>query len=371
MMNKVMLKLLSMLLALCAVVLPCLAQTTATEKLVWQKPTPTFSQQYDWLKLKSDEWLKGDIISMYDDELEFDSDEFGIKTFDWDDVSELRSRYDQQIRFANGEVAQGFLIIDSNEVTLLSNGTARKFPLSELMSITSAADNRKELWDAKISIGIDASSGNVNQLDYILTARVQRRTPFTRLRTDITYNYSKPTTDDNSQPVVDYTRLTSSLDWFYSRKVFFRLFDYEYLSDSQQNIKLKNSLGSSVGYHIIDNKRLQFDVTLGPSFQITTFERSIGNQSEQSGAIALSALLEYKVSSQTDFIFDYNMQFVEEASGKRTSYLKTGFEFEFIKDFEFDAMLNIDRVAEPIAINEAVQPESNDYRLVLSVGYDF
>ena len=116
---------------------------------------------------------------------------------------------------------------------------------------------------------------------------------------------------------------------------------------------------------------MQFDVTLGPSFQITTFERSIGNQSEQSGAIALSALLEYKVSSQTDFIFDYNMQFVEEASGKRTSYLKTGFEFEFIKNFEFDAMLNIDRVAEPIAINEAVQPESNDYRLVLSIGYDF
>ena len=59
---------------------------------VWRAPTPIFSQQFDWLQLRSGEWLRGDIISMYEDELEFDSDEFNTIFFDWQYVAELRSR---------------------------------------------------------------------------------------------------------------------------------------------------------------------------------------------------------------------------------------------------------------------------------------
>ena len=61
-------------------------------KSQWQKPTPVFKQDFDWVKLSSDEWLKGEIISMYDEELEFDSDELDLQTIDWEDVAELRSK---------------------------------------------------------------------------------------------------------------------------------------------------------------------------------------------------------------------------------------------------------------------------------------
>ncbi len=46
---------------------------------------------FDWIRLPSDEWLKGEIISMYDRELEFDSDELGDLTFDFDDLKEIRT----------------------------------------------------------------------------------------------------------------------------------------------------------------------------------------------------------------------------------------------------------------------------------------
>ena len=133
----------------CCILSGCFASALTlaqTPKEVWQKPTPIFSQKFDWLRLKSDEWLKGDIISMYDDELEFDSDEFGIKTFDWDDVAELRSRFDQQIRFADGRVEQGFLIVKDGHLILLSQGREQHYPLSELLSITSSGENRKDIW---------------------------------------------------------------------------------------------------------------------------------------------------------------------------------------------------------------------------------
>ncbi len=337
----------------------------------WQKPTPIFSQKFDWLKLKSEEWLKGEIISMYDDELEFDSDEFGIKTFDWRDVSELRSRFDQSIRFSNGKVVQGFLIVKDGKLILISGGKEQEFPLTELMSITSAADERKDLWDAKISLGMDVSSGNTNQLDYVITAKLQRRTPYTRFRSDLVYNYSKSTQDEESTILTNMSRLTNYMDWFYNGRVFFRIFDYEYYSDLQQNIKSRHSLGSSLGYHFIDNKRLQWDATIGPSYQQTSFNNNAAEEDEKSGVLALGTLIEYKISSQIDFTLDYQMQFVEEESGKRNSHLQAGFEFEFTNDFEIDIFFYLDQVAKPVASVNSGEPKSSDYRLVVSFGYDF
>ncbi len=337
----------------------------------WYPPTPIFTQDFDWLKLKSGEWLKGDIISMYDDELEFESDEFDTIIFDWQDVLELRSRFDQQIRFDNGEVKQGFLIVKDGHVILLSDGTEQHYPLSELLSITSSAGDRKEIWDGKVALGIDVNSGNVNQLDYLANVSMQRRTPFSRFKVDYIYNYSKSTAEEVSKVIANSSRLTTNFDWFYSSRVFFRVFDYEHFSDSQQNIHSRNTLGLSFGYHIIQNKRLQWDVTLGPSFQETSYiEESLEND-QSSGVVALGTFFDYSFSSRIDYILDYQIQFVEENSGKRNTNLKTGFEFEFSHDLDLDAMFYLDRVAEPVTAINMNQPNSNDFRLVISLGYKF
>lgn len=338
----------------------------------WSAPPPIFSQQFDWLKLKSGEWFKGDIISMYDDELEFESDEFDNLTFDWEDVEELRSRFDQQIRFDNGEVRQGFLVVKNNHVILISNGAEEHFPLSQLLSITSSADKRLSLWDGSISLGVDLKAGNVNQLDYIANFQVQRRTPYSRFNVNFIYNYSKSTINDESNVITDNSRLTSYFDWFYSSHLFFRVLDYEYYQDVQQNIQLRHTLGASAGYHIVQNKRLEWDVTIGPSYQTTAYydlEKEEYNQ--DSLVLALRTEFDYSFSSKIDYIFDYQLQFVESNSGKRNSYLKTGLELEVGHDFDLDVLFYVDRVAEPVAVVNDVKPKSNDYRLVVSIGYDF
>jgi hypothetical protein len=47
----------------------------------WQPQAPEGRPtDFDWIRLPSDEWLKGEIISMYDGVLEFDSDELGKLT---------------------------------------------------------------------------------------------------------------------------------------------------------------------------------------------------------------------------------------------------------------------------------------------------
>jgi len=347
------------------------AQTTDADMPVWKKPTPIFSQEFDWLKLTSDEWLKGDIISMYDDELEFDSDEFGVKSFDWEDVSELRSRFDQQIRLADGRIVQGFLIVKEGKLTLISDGTEQHFPLSDMLSITSAADKRQDLWDAKVSLGIDISQGNSNQIDYLVTAEAQRRTPVSRLKADIIFNYSESSGDSATIVTVNSRRFNTYFDWMYSADMFFRIIEYENYSDLQQNIAERHSIGTSLGYHAMNTKRIEWDFTVGPSYLNTQYNSEAGGDSDASAALSLSTLFDYQINSKIDFTFDYQMQFVSEESGSRTHNLKTGFEFEFIDDLDLNLLFYLDRIAKPIESSIGITPEANDYRLVFSVGYKF
>ena len=344
------------------------AEQTASK---WVKPTPVFNQKFDWLKLTSDEWLKGSIITMYDDELEFDSDKFGQISFDWEDVSELRSRYDKQIRLADGRVVQGFLIVKDGHLSIISGGTEQHFPLDDLLSITSAADSRRNLWTFNIGAGLNLYRGNTNQLDYTTTASTQRSTPYSRFKIDFIASYSKAENVSAESITIESRRLTSSLDWFYTTKIFFRVLDYESFSDSQQNIKYRNTLGVSIGYHIINNKRLLWDTTLGPSYQKTTYTSEIATDSEDSAAAAFSTSIEYKISSKIDYTLDYQLQFVSEESGKRNHHFQTGFEFDFTHNFDIDLTFYLDRVEKPLITTDEITPEKNDYRLVLSVKYKY
>lgn len=58
---------------------------------------------WDWIQLDTGEWLKGSVRSMYDNDLELDSDHFGIITINWNDVSRLYTAKNQSIRFRSNQ----------------------------------------------------------------------------------------------------------------------------------------------------------------------------------------------------------------------------------------------------------------------------
>ena len=78
---------LTLLLALGFASGPALAEE---EKEAWTPPPPA-PDKFDWVQLTNGEWLKGEIIVLYDGNLEFDSDELDLQTFDLDDVQHIRS----------------------------------------------------------------------------------------------------------------------------------------------------------------------------------------------------------------------------------------------------------------------------------------
>ncbi|TPH16129.1 DUF481 domain-containing protein [Litorilituus lipolyticus] len=344
-------------------------------KADWEKPTPIFEQEYDWLRLSSDEWLKGDIVSMYDEELEFDSDELDLQTIDWDDVAELRSKSWQSIRLVDGTIAEGYLVVKDGQLSLVKHGKTTHFDIANLLSIASSGKNERDLWDGYINIGINLREGNTVQFDYTFTAGVQRRSASSRFKTDYTANYSKYEDQDTEEKIVtaNSDRLTSTYDWFFSQKIYLRAMDFEYFSDEFLNIEHRIRYGVAVGYHLIDTSRTSWDVNAGPSYQTTSFKEVQAGEKdkENSPGLILGTDFTYEVTSDIDYDVSYNIQFVDEASGDYIHHFQTGLEIELASDFDLDLTFYADRTEKPRADADGNIPEQNDYRLVVSLGYDF
>lgn len=341
----------------------------------WQKPTPIFKQDFDWIKLTSDEWLKGDIISMYDEKLEFDSDELDMQTIDLEDIAELRSKEWQSIRMFDGTIAEGYLVIKDGKLSLVKNGVTTNYEFSNLLSIASSGKNERDLWDGYVNLGINLREGNTVQFDYTFSAGIQRRSSSSRFKTDYTADYSRYEDQEDGQTKVtaDSDRLTSSYDWFFNPKIYFRAADFEYMTDEFLNIDYRVHYGIALGYHIIDTSRTSWDINLGPSYQKTKFLSVVDdvNDSEDSLGLTLGTDFTFEVTSDIDYDASYSVQVIDEASGGNIHHFQTGLEIDLTNDFDLDLTFYADRTENPKEDSEGQVPEKNDFRLVVGLGYDF
>ncbi len=334
-----------------------------------------FKQEYDWLKLSSDEWLKGDILSMYDEELEFDSEELELQTIDWDDVVELRSKNKLSIRMLDGTIAEGYIVVKDGQLSMVNNNVTKSFILRDLLSITSSSKREIDLWDGYLSLGANFRRGNTADFDYTIGAGMQRRSPISRLKIDYIANYSAFEDQESDEKLVtaDKSTLTSTYDWFLNHKIFLRAMDFELFSDEFLNIDYRLSYGVAAGYHLIDSSTVEWDVNLGPSYQKTKFKNVPVDESntEKSPGLVLGTDLNYEITGDIDFEISYQVKFVNEASGKYIHHFETGLEIELTKKFDLDLMFYFDRTETPHADENDNIPEQNDYRFVVSLSYDF
>jgi len=73
----------------------------------WWPPTLPADDSFDWIQLKSGEWLKGKLRAVEKRTLKFDSDEFDDVEFDWKDVRRVRSSRPKDLRLVTGETVSG------------------------------------------------------------------------------------------------------------------------------------------------------------------------------------------------------------------------------------------------------------------------
>ncbi|MCH4296239.1 DUF481 domain-containing protein [Shewanella sp. 3B26] len=332
-----------------------------------QVPNPfqiTVDDSFDWLLLTSNELLKGELKNLYDDKLEFESDNLDTLYFDWEDVKALRSSGIVSVGMVDLSTQTGKLEIIDGKAYL----DGRPFDRSQILTIIAGTQTEANYWSGKMSLGANLRSGNTDQIDYSATANIKRRTTESRLNSDYIGKYSK----NDGENTVNNHRITGSFDWFISKQFYLRPVFIEYYKDPFLNIDTKLTLDAGLGYDIIDNSKTEWTIGGGPAYTYTRFSEveTGGSDTEGTAAFVLDTRFEHELTDDIDLNARYQLLYGNQDSGGYSHHALTGISIDLTDMFDLDVSLVWDRTNNPRANADGSIPKSDDYQLIIGIGID-
>jgi len=357
-------------LALAVVLIATADVVVAGDDPGWQPetPAPPMPEKYDWIQLTSDEWLKGEFIVMYDDVLEFDSKEMNLQKIDLEDVREVRTAQIVQVGLVNREILVGKLFIDGDVVRVIGEQD-RRISRTEILSITAGAPKEINFWSGKVSIGLNIRRGNSDTFELNSSLKFQRRTVKNRATLEYlgTYNLAEDFETANNH------RATLVWDRFLTRRLFVKPFNSEWFKDPFQNISHRETVGFGAGYEVIDKPKTDWTISGGPAYQQTTFVSVEAGTpgTESTPAFSFGSDLDMELTGWLDYFWQYSFQIVNETSGKYNQHFVMGFETEVSSLLDFDIKMIWDRIQNPRPAEDGSVPLQDDYRLVVSLVFDW
>ena len=361
---------------LCMVVCICFVASRYAHAAdsAWDKFVPPPDDKFDWIQLNSGEWLKGEFKVLYDYEVEFDSEELDLQTFDLEDVKQIRTFKPKSIQIEAPELSDkpiivtGILTMIDDKITMTEGNETREFKRNQLISIAQADKKEIDLWTASISLGANIRGGNTETTDLNLQANARRRTASSRLVLDYFGNYSKSEGIETS----NNHRLTGYRDSFISKKFFWRQLLGEYFRDKFKNIDHQLSLSTSLGYSIIKTSKTEWDISAGLGGRYTKFVSVEPAQSSDniSPALGFGTMYDTELNKWMDFLVDYSFQIVNEESGRYTHHFITTLSTDLIGDMDLDISFVWDRIQKPQTNSDGTIPKKDDYQLIFGFSYD-
>jgi putative salt-induced outer membrane protein YdiY len=330
---------------------------------------PEISDDFDWIELTSGEWLKGEIKSMQDDKLEFDSDKLDLLKLDWEDVRQVRTRRTQTVLTEQKDQYTGSLRIDEKLVMVTNpEGVTTTFDRSELLGLVAGKAREINYWSFKLGAGATYQTGNTKQTDINVNARVQRRTAGNRL--NLSYLGVFTTTDEVE--TANNHRATATFDVFLTRRLFVRPVFGEYYEDKFQNIEHQATLGVEVGYTLIDTSKTEWDIHGGPGYRYTKFVSvQPGESSEESTPAFLAGTTwDRELTDWMDANISYNFGIMNERSGTYTHHLTAGLSIELTSKLDLDLTAVWDHVQTPQQTSAGSTPDQDDFRFLVGVSVD-
>ncbi|MEM8867705.1 MAG: DUF481 domain-containing protein [Verrucomicrobiota bacterium] len=319
---------------------------------------------FDWIMLESGEWLKGDLNSMYSSVLEFDSDKMGIQEFDWEDVSRIRTHNSLSVKLDKQDTRSARLIMKDEQI-YLDEEKEIKVDKYDAIAIAPDSDAFLDSLSARLSLSSNFRYGNTDQGDIVFTGWIKRRTAENQFYADFLSNYSYL----ENEVTTENFRSTSYMDIFWSKRIFLRAVSFEFYRDPLQNIDQRYTLGTSLGYYIIDTRKTRWNVTLGPAFEYTVYSSVTAgdSNSERQLATVFSSELEHELTKKLDWTSTFRAQY-SNAAGSGSVYFLNSLEYDITDAIDLDVSLIWDRVNNPVENNEGLESQEDDLRLTIGIG---
>jgi putative salt-induced outer membrane protein YdiY len=358
------------LIASCITVLSPASGASQASQQPWQPVAPDgLPEDFDWIRLPSDEWLKGEIVSMYDGELEFESDELGVLKFDFDDIKEMRTSRVVQVGFEVREPVIGRLTMSGETARIIGNAGQVEFARAEILSLIVGPPKESNYWSGYANVGGNIRSGNTDQIDYTARLGTMRRTVKNRIEFDYVGNITRIDSEDTS----NNHRADIGWDRFVSKRLFITVVSAEWYRDPFQNIANRWTVGAGLGYEIVDTPRTSWSVNAGPAWQSTAWESIEPGEDDTSSSFAfhIGTDFDYELSDDIDVYAQYSAFFTGEESGTYTHHLDTGLVIDLIGDLDFNVSWIWDHIQEPRPLEDGSIPKQDDTRLVFGLGWSF
>ncbi len=354
-------------LAFLVVALCCAANPALAAEEGWQPPPPE-PVAFDWVQLVSGEWLKGEIKSFEDDVLEFKSDKLGDQSLSWDDVAQVRSMRVVQVLLADDRSYVGRIIVADGAVQVLGD-QGQEFERADLVRFIVGEPKEINFWSSTINLGANFRKGNTDAVDINTQIKVQRRSIKNRLIFDYIGNYNELEGVESG----DNQRLAVTWHRFLTARLFLMPVFGEYYRDPFQNIAFRGSIGTGVGYTLVDTAKVDWDVSGGPAYLRTDYDEveEGTSDSESTAAFVGNTVLTVELVKWLDFNYDYRFQIVNEENGTYNHHMEAGFNTDLTGPLSLNTSIVWDRIQDPRANADGDVPEQDDFKLIVGLAFDF
>jgi putative salt-induced outer membrane protein YdiY len=356
--------------------LVCLAPVAGAQEATttWTPPPPEESATgelangFDWVKVPSGEWLGGEIKVLYEDNLEFDSDEIGLIGIDWSDVVEMRTTQTLEVRPREGESVIGRVVVKDGKVNVIG-ATTTVLEQASILAITAGEPRERNFWSGVASGSANYQSGNTDKETMNARITVKRRTVEQRMVFDYIGNYD----ETESEETENNHRLSGDWDRFITDRWFWTPISAEYFKDKFQNIEHRATVGVGLGYEIIDTSTTEWRVSAGPAYTKTWFQevQEGESDSEDSPAFQARTRFDHELTDDIDIWYDYRALVAKDDAGGYSHRMETGIAYEIIGDLDLRVTWIWDHLSNPTEDDNGEEPDKDDTQLLFGVGYSF
>ncbi len=330
-------------------------------------PEPGIVLDSEWIKLKGGEWLKGDIISFRDDQLTFDSDKFGDKIFKWEDVRELYSKEKMIVVLIDGRVIISRISIIGNDI--LFTDSDEEADRDFLISFVPTGSNWWELWNGRISSGLNLRRGNTNQTDLQLDFEAVRRSAFNRL----TFNYSGNFSNVEGHPIANNNKAFFSWSYFLNHRMYLIPLAYNFLSDPFRNIRQEHSPTIGFGFELLNKPKIKWNILGSGGYRYTQYSSVESGQKDSSQSVILlsGTNVTADLTDSTEVQLSYSINFDLINLKNIVHNLVSNVLVDITNNLELDLMFSWTMVGDPEKRENGTVPEKSDISLTAGISYSF
>jgi len=365
------------MIAGCLLAIPFLAQAESNDKATarptwsgtWEPPEPDRTG-WDWIRLDSNEWIKGEIILMRTYDLQFDSDEFGVVSLDWEDVAEILTEHRYILVLQDMITSHtGTMVMRGDQISVRVGEGIETFDRSKLLAITPSANREFNLWSMHASVGLGLRSGNTDQAD--ITGKMSLNREGSNTHIGIEYNGAYGSLDNEKN--TNNHRGRATFDYFLTRDLFITPAAFEVFTDDFQNISYRLTPTVGVGYFLVRRPSLDWKIRFGGGYQHTRIDSAAPGDSKtaDNGAIAFATLVDAELNSRVDLILEYQIQVIAPDIDQTNHHSEVTFEIELTSAIDLDVIFIWDRIEDPQTESDGSTPETDDLRLSVGLAIDF